>query len=326
MSDFGPLASESDVEAGSTDLKSHQSPVSVVDDLLSEVPDIEGTESERPDKDAAQFDERAWSSLSLRQKSQRGLLSEVDERKLKVRQFVNSLPVQVFISTLIILDLILVFTKVVKNKRTEFFISFAFDLVYCVEVGTRIWATGYKVYFSRWLDVVDFLTVAASTFFTVLALILLVSSLHLVANIVIVLRVIRLLRLIRALTRVSVTRSQKIQAAVRDLNRSALMGFQDEKYNLNLSYITDNILVMAAPSASKSEQFKADPLLDVVAFLNDRHCDHYRVYELRELDAVDARRDSGDLQHLLYPRVTLNAIGSRSRYYPMNSLRDLRRR
>lgn len=55
--------------------------------------------------------------------------------------------------------------------------------------------------------------------------------------------------------------------------------FEWDGYSLDLTYITDNILAMGFPSEN-IEAFYRNSIGEVERFLEERHKDHYRVYNL----------------------------------------------
>lgn len=55
--------------------------------------------------------------------------------------------------------------------------------------------------------------------------------------------------------------------------------FKDDKYNLDITYITPKVLAMSFP-ASGWESCYRNKIGNVVKFLDEKHKGHYRVYNL----------------------------------------------
>lgn len=62
----------------------------------------------------------------------------------------------------------------------------------------------------------------------------------------------------------------------RDRNR-----FQEDGYNLDLTYITDNVLAMGIPATGVSTMWRNN-LNDVCEFLETRHSEHFMIWNLTE--------------------------------------------
>lgn len=55
--------------------------------------------------------------------------------------------------------------------------------------------------------------------------------------------------------------------------------FKYDGYDLDLTYITDRLIAMGFPSENYEAAFR-NPMSQVVKMLDERHRDHYRVYNL----------------------------------------------
>jgi len=68
-------------------------------------------------------------------------------------------------------------------------------------------------------------------------------------------------------------------AFVRSLVSKKKKRYTNGGYNLDLTYITPNIIAMGFPSAQLEATYR-NPVSEVVRFLEEKHREHYRVYNL----------------------------------------------
>jgi len=71
----------------------------------------------------------------------------------------------------------------------------------------------------------------------------------------------------------------KIPQAIRYRVRMNKMSYRDEKFNLDLCYITSRIISMSLPSKGLEKTFR-NPIESVVNFFDAHHHSHYMVYDL----------------------------------------------
>jgi phosphatidylinositol-3,4,5-trisphosphate 3-phosphatase/dual-specificity protein phosphatase PTEN len=55
--------------------------------------------------------------------------------------------------------------------------------------------------------------------------------------------------------------------------------FKDENFNLDITYITDNIIAMSFPASGMESTYR-NKIGKVAEFLESRHKDHYRIANL----------------------------------------------
>ena len=86
--------------------------------------------------------------------------------------------------------------------------------------------------------------------------------------------------------------------AVKQLVSKKKRRFKEDGYDLDLSYVTDNIIAMGYPSESMESMYR-NSLEDVKRFLEERHRDHYKVYNLCSERCYDIQKFHGRVS--VYP-------------------------
>lgn len=99
------------------------------------------------------------------------------------------------------------------------------------------------------------------------------------------LRYLRAIRFFRALI-IWKTRYRNFTAALRRLVSADRRRYQQDGYDLDLTYVHAKIIAMSWPS-SQAESIYRNNIDTVAAFLDDKHKDHYRVYNLCSERAYD---------------------------------------
>jgi len=94
--------------------------------------------------------------------------------------------------------------------------------------------------------------------------------------------------------------SKKERTMIKHLVSKNKRRYVDSRYDLDLSYVTDRIIAMGFPSASSSlESIYRNRVDDVQMFLEERHSDCYKVYNLCSERCYDSKKFQGRVS--VYP-------------------------
>uniref|UniRef100_A0A8D0H9A6 Phosphatidylinositol-3,4,5-trisphosphate 3-phosphatase n=1 Tax=Sphenodon punctatus TaxID=8508 RepID=A0A8D0H9A6_SPHPU len=176
----------------------------------------------------------------------------------KISPFVMSFGFRIFGVVLIFVDIILVIVDLAisdkkKNIReTIEGVSLAIALFFLIDVLLRVFVEGGRA---------------------VLACITLVAAFLMV----IFLRALRILILIRIFRLAS--QKKQLEKVTRRMVSENKRRYAKDGFDLDLTYVTGRVIAMSFPSSGK-QSFYRNPIEEVARFLDTKHKDHYKVYNL----------------------------------------------
>ncbi|XP_070588856.1 phosphatidylinositol 3,4,5-trisphosphate 3-phosphatase TPTE2-like [Erythrolamprus reginae] len=203
--------------------------------------------------------------------------------KKKITPCVMSFGFRFFGVVLIFVDISLVILSLMIGdtlESVEFMIgnfSLSIALFFFIDVLLRIFVEGFKNYFKSKLIILDSIIVAIALFVNVVYIVSDLSGKTLIPRTVVLFRMWRIIILIRIFRLAA--EKERLGKLTRRLVSENKRRYTRGGFDLDLTYVTARIIAMSFPSSGQ-QAFYRNPIWDVAKFLDTKHEDHYKVYNL----------------------------------------------
>ncbi|XP_032070023.1 phosphatidylinositol 3,4,5-trisphosphate 3-phosphatase TPTE2-like [Thamnophis elegans] len=209
--------------------------------------------------------------------------SWVSKMKKKISPCVMSLGFRFFGVVLIFVDVSLVILSLLVDEERETVesmianLSFSIALFFLVDVLLQVFIEGSKNYFKSKLNILDSLIVVGTLLINAVDITSDLGGITVIPRTFVILRMLRIIILVRVFRLAA--EAERLEKMTRRLVSENKRRYTRGGFDLDLTYVTARVIAMSFPSSGQ-QAFYRNPISEVAKFLDTKHEDHYKVYNL----------------------------------------------
>jgi len=193
----------------------------------------------------------------------------------RLRRVIESVYFRFSTLLLILVDLIIVIVDLAMGHDAPYGLKitdFVFSVYFIIEISLRMLALQPEIFFIKWYNVLDLIVVVCTFIISAVAL----NGAPWVDGLTlfIALRFVRIIRIVRV-----VTERKNLETGARQLISQNKRRYQQDGFDLDLTYVTNRVIATSFPSSGLWSLYR-NPIEKVAAFLNTKHKDHYKIFNL----------------------------------------------
>lgn len=192
----------------------------------------------------------------------------------RLRRTIESIFFRLFTLLLILVDIVIVIVDLsIEGSQPGLqIVDLVISIYFVIEVSLRLIALKPHAFFIHWYNVLDLVVILVTFIISVIAL----SGTNWAEGLSLftALRFVRIVRFVRIYTE-----KKNIETAARQLISQNKRRYQQDGFDLDLTYVTNRVIATSFPSSGLWAAYR-NPIEKVAHFLDTKHKDHYKVFNL----------------------------------------------